>query len=50
MDQTMLESWMMLVAAVLAVRRIGWPRRATAWPGRGRALGVWGPYRGPQED
>ena len=25
-------------------------RRATASPGRGRTMGVWGPFRGPQQD
>ena len=31
---------------VTRVRRVS-PRSATAWPGRFRTLGVWGPFRGP---
>src|SRR2546429_236843 len=30
--------------------RLPMSRRATAPPGRVRALGVWGPFRGPQDD
>ena len=39
-----------LVADRLVGHPLSTPRRATAWPGRVRAWGVWGPFRGPQED